>query len=569
MSSRIYANGNQTTAIANITADVATYISFNANGEKVLNVQGLQGYLETQFALVASSEFVSPATASSAAAAAKTVNTAGLVNGLNSTIDISNWQGRSDWPTSAEVLGGSTLVGAVKDAMALCDSLAAAVTNYYVNLDQALAGAFNTYYQAAGIDAVVPQGIVPIIEDRTYEITYVTDWNEESAPSPASALAESCDQDVVTVTRTDTAPSGRNIVGWRAYRSITGNQGAGFHLVPSTDAAVAVLDSEGQFNYYKLSVNTMVDMVKDSQLDEPCPTTTWAEPPAKLIGLTEGPNGGMAGFFDNTLCPCENFVPYAFPVEYQKTTAWPIVGIGRFAQTYVVLTRGRPYYMTGADSASLDSQPIDSNHACVARRSIVNVERGVVYAAADGLCLADSSGIRLITEAHFSRQEWQALTPSSIFAAEQDGAYIFHYNNGVTSGCYALDLRLGKLDMLDGTGSAFYRDLLTDTLYIATGTTIKAMFSAGTRRQAVWRSKIICLQNYANLGWLQAQSDFAAPITVKLYREGVLTDTIVLTDRNPARLSSSRALEHEVQVESSAIVSSVTMASSAAELKAL
>ena len=50
--SRIYAGGVKATAIANIKTDVATYISFDADGRKVLNIDGLIQYLETQFAAI-------------------------------------------------------------------------------------------------------------------------------------------------------------------------------------------------------------------------------------------------------------------------------------------------------------------------------------------------------------------------------------------------------------------------------------------------------------------------------------------------------------------------------------
>jgi hypothetical protein len=559
MTTRVWANGDKTTAIANIKADLANFISFNASGQKVVDTDAMRAYLIAQFqAISTSAEYVYPATADTALAAAQNAPVQSLVASFDSSIGVGRWSSRVDWPTDVGVLAGGTLVGSVKAAMTECATLAAAITSYYSDVDAQLATAVTNYYTAQGIDSLVPAGVVPIIETRTYIYTYVNDRNEESAPSPASALADFDQNDTANVT-VASPPGGRDITHFRVYCSTLSNSQASFDYIPNAS------DDLG----WPIGTLTILDDLRPEARQEPCPTTTWAEPPANLIGLSEGPNGTMAGFFDNTFCPCEPFVPYAWPVEYQKTTGWPIVGIGRFGQTYVVLTRGKPYYMTGADSQSLDSQPIDSNQACVSRKSIVNVEGGVVFASAEGLCLADSNGIKLITEGHFSRKEWAALAPSSIFAAEQEGSYIFHYNNGVTSGCYGLDLRVGKLTTLDGTGSAFYRDLLSDTLYLASGTTIKAMFSAGTQRDATWKSKIMAMPNYANLGWAQIQGEFDASVTLTLWRDGTLTDTVTITSRAPVRLSSLRAIEHEVQIESTARVTSLTLASTAQELRAL
>lgn len=549
--SRIYAGGSKATAVANITADVASYISFDAQGQKVLNVEGLVAYLEAQFlAISTDGEYISPATAASAQAAAASVPVRTIVGALNDVIRAEHWSSRADWPTTTSVLSGAALVTAVKDAFAELERLSAAVTTYYTDLKAQLADKLTAYYDQQGIEATVPAGVVRQVTTRSVIYTYVTDWDEESAPSPPSDLVELDQNDNATYTATS-PPGGRNINRIRWYRAQSSNTGASFAFVDEKPS----------------SSLTYADTKKDEELQEPCPTVTWAEPPAKLIGLTEGPNGAIAGFYDNTFCPSENYVPYAFPVEYQKTTAWPIVGVGRFSQTYVVLTRGRPSYMSGADSASLDSQIIDSDQACVSRRSIVSGSDGVRYASPDGICVADASGVRVITAGHFSRAEWQALNPSSIFAAEHDGSYVFHYSNGAGSGCYALDLTNGKLTTIDATGSAFYRDLLTDTLYLASGTTIQALFVGASKRNAVWKSKNMVMQGPANLGWLQANAD--GPLTVKLYRDGVLTDTKVLTSRAPVRVRSVRAIEHEVQVESAARVTSVTLTSTSQELRGL
>jgi hypothetical protein len=76
----------------------------------------------------------------------------------------------------------------------------------------------------------------------------------------------------------------------------------------------------------------------------------------------------------------------------------------------------------------------------------------------------------------FTRDQWQALQPATIFAAVNEDALYFWTNAGTV--CYALNLITGKLVTLDRTASTVFRDTLTDRLYAADGTTIQEMFSA-------------------------------------------------------------------------------------------
>lgn len=552
--SRIFAAGVKATAIANIKTDVATYISFDTNGRKVLDVDGLVQYLETQFALISTDvEYIAPATAATSAAAARSVSTKALVTSLNTQIGPDHWSSRPDWPTTTAVLAGSALVAAVKAAIAECKRASDRLTNFFTSVNDKLTTRFNEYYLQQNIDAAVPLGVQRLLENRAYIQTFVTDRAEESAPSPASVLLELDQNDTVTVTPV-AAPGGRNISTYRLYRSNSSNTGASYQFVAEVAAGTPYTDSK-----------------KSAELQEPNPTVTWDEPPANLQGLVDLWNGGMAGFYGNTVALCENYVPYAWPVEYRITTVHPIVGLGTFGNVLVALTRGKPMFIGGQDASSLQDLKIESNQACVSRRSIAPVEGGLLYASPDGLCLASLNGVRVITGPKgfnlFDRPTWQALAPSTIFGAVQDNVYIFWTNSGAA--CYALDLENGKLVTVTRTASAVYQDLLSDRLYVTTGTTIQELFSGGTNRAAVWRGKRDVAPKPANLGFAQVESDFESATTVKLLRDGTLTDTKVLPNNTAARLTSQRAKEHEVQVEGTANLTAVTLTSTAEELRSV
>ena len=404
-----------------------------------------------------------------------------------------------------------------------------------------------------------------IIDSRFYIATYVTDWGWESAPCEVSDMLEIDQNDSVTVT-VPAPPPDRSITHWRLYRSNVGSQSASFQFVD--EMLVGTL--------------TYTDELKGEQLGEPCPTLTWAEPPVRLDnaspaavkppkgtdpylkGIIGMPNGIIAGFIDNFVAFCHPYHPYAWPVEYQITTEFPIVGLGVFGQTLFVGTMGNPYLISGADSASMSAQKLDSEHACVSRRSIVSVGNGVVYASPDGLCLAGAGGVQLLTGELFSREDWQALGPANIVAAAHEGVYYFW----TATDCWALDFVGKKLGRIMGVPpTAVHRDTLTDHLYAVVGAEVRKLFSDG-RRTATWRSGLAQLPAQAPLAWLQVDSDFAAgPVTVRWYGDGALRYTTTVGSIEPRRLPPGRWLEHELEVETASRVTKVLMTTTTAELK--
>lgn len=260
-------------------------------------------------------------------------------------------------------------------------------------------------------DYLVPAAVERSLETRSYYFTYVTDRGEESAPSDPSDLIELDQNDSVQVTRAVagvSAPYG-TLTHWRLYRSSTTNTGAAFAFV----AEIAI----GTLSY--------TDEKLQEELGETCPTSTWVEPPADLFALVGLPNGILAGLADDgrVLCFCEPESQYAWPVEYQIPLQYPGVALGVFGQTVVVLTMGPPSYVSGADSASMAEQKMESPQACISKRSVVSTEGGVIYASPDGICIAGPAGVQLLTAGAYSKDDWQALGLTTSFAEFSEGVY--------------------------------------------------------------------------------------------------------------------------------------------------
>lgn len=303
----------------------------------------------------------------------------------------------------------TTRADALRAAISALRTAAAAVDSHYANLNATLRDTLAALLQR--YVWIVPPATVQRTETRSYIYTYVTDWGEESAPSPPSPLITMDANDTFTVNITPPsfgAPYG-TVVKWRLYRSTSSNVGASFNYVTEVDIDTLTFD----------------DGLLAEELQEPCQTATWIEPPADLVGLVALPNGMLAGFRDGTniLCLCEPFHPYAWPEEYQHAVDFNIVALGVFGQTCVLLTEGSPIYGSGADSASFSTQKTESPQSCVSKRSAVSTEGGVLWASPDGICVADASGVKCLTLEHYTKEDWQALGLENSFAAVTEGRY--------------------------------------------------------------------------------------------------------------------------------------------------
>ncbi len=316
-------------------------------------------------------------------------------------------------PVSATVAAKVAALTAASDAL----------TAYYAGIDARLRAVLAAN-EATLFGSITSQIVTRDVQTRTYIVTYLTDWDEESAPSPASDLLSVDQNDAITVT-VPAAPAGRNIVGWRLYRSASSSTGASWALVADPDAPSAVV-RDGVFIGFSIANRVYSDSQPDEKLQEPCETITWAEPPEDLQGLVGMPNGIMVGFFGKTLCFSVPWAPYAWPVEYQLTVEHDIVAIGVFGQTAVVVTKGFPVYVSGADSASMSAQKVEVPQSCIAARSVATVDGGVIYASPDGLCLASASGIALLTQGAFDKADWMAAVSSAAVGAFHDGSYYLY-----------------------------------------------------------------------------------------------------------------------------------------------
>ena len=116
-------------------------------------------------------------------------------------------------------------------------------------------------------------------------------------------------------------------------------------------------------------------------------------------------------------------------------------------------------------------------------------------------------------------------------------------------------------------GATAYTDLLTDTLY-SVSTTSVVPINSGAVLTGLWRSARFVLDAYYGFAWLRLTGNFSAGAVVRMYADGALvytTPTILSAD--PIRLPAGRFKRVELELESADRFTNMTITSTTQELQ--
>lgn len=330
-------------------------------------------------------------------------------------------------------------------------------------------------------------------QSRTYVYTYVTDFGEETAPSPASAIIDWKPGQTVTLSGFALPVPERQITKQRIYRSQTGSAGTYLYFIAERAA------SADNFN----------DEIAVDAFQEALPSAGWDEPPATLSGLTVMPNGMMAAFVGRSVYFCEPWRPHVWPEKYILNCDSDIVALGSIGSVLVVMTKANPYVMTGSHPDSMQSQKLESNFPCINARGVADLGFAICYPSNDGLVAVDGNGsVNLVTRELFRPHDWLKLSPSTAIGAQYSGAYAMFYDTEVgnqrVAGC--LFVTVGTTPFLIRSAeivAACYFDVKDSALYFTRpGETNVYRFDPpeGPPETMVWRSKEWWLPRPMNFG---------------------------------------------------------------------
>jgi hypothetical protein len=379
-------------------------------------------------------------------------------------------------------------------------------------------------------------------ETRVYIYTFVTQFGEESAPSPTVAVNILVGQSVILTDMSTAASNSAILSTKRIYRAQRG-----VYLFVAEVAA---------------ATTTYTDAVTSDILGEPCPSVNWDTPSDAMYALKAGPNGMMAALDGYTVRLSEPFRPHAWPMDYAQTVEFPGVGIGQFAQSFVILTTGYPFILTGSHPSNVSMAPAKFYQPCLSKRSIVSAAGDVIWASPDGLVSLGGSGENNLTEAVFTPDQWRVLRPETMRGSWHEGWYVGSYDPG--TGRRSFMFRPATQEWVDLPSLAidgFYRDTVGDALYVLVDDTVKK-FRAGAPLVPRWKSN---KQTTSLMDFVAARVTGTYPITFRLYRDGNLLYTNVVTSDEPFKLPAGIGRTWEIEL-SGPVVLGAALATSEIEL---
>ena len=202
-----------------------------------------------------------------------------------------------------------------------------------------------------------------------------------------------------------------NVTHRRIYRTVVGATTVSYQLVDEIP----------------LSTTTYSDVKEVVELGSLLQTQNWNPPPDDLKGLVAMPNGMLAAFRENEIWFCEPYHPHAWPDIYTLTTSFPIVGLGVYGTTLVVLTESEPFLITGSSPLAMSQSKISMTQPCVSKKSIASDQYGVMYASPNGVVSIGPDGTDVISWPLYTRTEWQLLNPATMKSLIYNNQYIGFY----------------------------------------------------------------------------------------------------------------------------------------------
>lgn len=388
-------------------------------------------------------------------------------------------------------------------------------------------------------------------EDVFTVVTFVNDLGEEGSPGPVSAKVTVKPGAILNVSSLPAAPAGAyGITAQRIYATKVGDSSTDFFFAKEVPIATA---------------STTIDL---GALNDALTTTDYDMPPAGGHSLVELWNGMAAMLTGKAVRFCEAFFVYAWPQGYEMPVGDTPVGLGVFDQNLLVLTTGRPYLITGQTPDAMSLAPIPLLQACIAKQSIVSTGHEVVWASPDGLFAVGSAGPRNLLAGVMTRDDWQALNPSSIVGVVHEGMYLGFYNDGSKKGFIVDPSNPGGITFLTTGYDAVFRDTVNDHLYVLAGANVAKFDAGASAMTATFKSKVFHFPQATLFTAAKVIADTFDTVTIKFYADGVLRKTKTVTSKKPFRLPQGyRPTEWQVEGSTKSPIDAIVLADSVGELE--
>lgn len=428
-----------------------------------------------------------------------------------------------------------------------------------------------TYPLALPAPATAPAAVMSGAPDDqiatfvVYSYTFVTQFDEESAPSPTTNAFLWSAGNIVTLSGFEAPPAGRGVNRRRIYRSQTSSLGI-------TDMYFVDEIPIGASSYaHDLSARP---------LQEVLPSADYDPPPATMSGLVSMPNGMMAAFDGKEILFSEPFRPHAWPEKYRLTVDRDVVGLAAFGTTLAILTTATPYVAQGTAPENMVMEKMERDLPCVSKQGIVDMGYAAVYPSTEGLVVISGSSAEIVSRNLFTTEQWRALNPSTFRAEQYEGRYFFAHApaGGAGQAMGIFDISGAQPYYIETSEApiSMARDPQSGALYMLTTPRQVYRWDApgANLKPQTWRSRLFNMVAPINYAGVLVESEpavgaipaGATPNVTRVYADGVLVREF--TDLNePARLPSGfKARRWEIEVVGYVPITGISMAQSYDEL---
>ena len=416
-------------------------------------------------------------------------------------------------------------------------------------------------------------------EMRSYMYTFVNEWGEESAPSPASAVfdADISSQATLAFSIPPLDEGYCDPLYIRIYRG-----GSGWNETGDVQTQIA------EFFYIKdISFRTgnftELDNVPASDLGETNGTAHYAPPLANLQNLAVTNEGVLVASEGKNLWFSEPWKFHAWACNMNLDDC--IEGIVVAADTIYVATNGNPYAIDATNPKEdclccrqVNKIPTPAPLMC--KRSMVATMNGAIWASTTGLVKLTGNTIQVDTHSHMTEDDWQEWFPHDIKGAFYKGAYYgFNSERGfrwdVNEGMYS-DAYLGesgKFTELSFTPTAVWVTK-HNIMYLAFDGALHRWDASDTKMPYKWRTKLNIeagLRNFSIMKivferWMRGKQS-PTPVHVRLIADDVVRFERTVRDSHPFRLPKGYdGLNWEIEVTGIEPISEIHMATSLNEL---
>jgi hypothetical protein len=335
---------------------------------------------------------------------------------------------------------------------------------------------------------------------RLYVYTRVTQFGEESQPSPISSDIVVSPGNTVTLSGFQAAPAGRGFTKQRIYRSQTGSTGgANLYFIAERD------DSTANF----------VDNIATDAFNEALPSLDWTPPPDGLKGLVALPNGMMAGYVGKDLYFTPPYIMHTFPIKYSLSANYDITGLAVSGSTLIVGTKGTPELVGGTSPETMVMEHLEFNMPCLNEQGMVDMGYSILYPSNDGLVMVQGGTPNLISEELLTRDQWQRLDPATLVCGQFYGRFYASYqyadrNDETQEGTLIFDITGSQPYLIRSQhrADAMFYDITDSRLYMVMGATVYEWDSLAADADVMtYRSKVFVTAEPTSFGVVLVETD--------------------------------------------------------------